>query len=147
MLVAAFYSCVVPLEWQVQQMKSFEFDKFERKLAKRLEIEFRNRRRLFDHTLDVVNNMKKIVAREGGKMDVLVTVAYMHELATPSYRGDSASVYEGRRFLEEKCLMCSKLARQILDELKYPQEKTEYVVRRLECNDCLELKRAHHNVV
>lgn len=135
-----------PLEWQIQQLKSFDFDKFERKLSKRLEPEFKNRKRLFDHTLDVVGNMKRIVAREGGKMEVLVTIAYMHELATPSYRGDSAMVFEGRNLLQEKCASCAKQAREILSELKFPEEKIGLVVRGIERNDCLELKRAHHNV-
>lgn len=146
MLVTAFYICVVPLEWQVQELKSFDFDNFEKKLAKKLEGEFRGRKRLFDHTLEVVGNMKKIVAREGGKMDVLVTIAYLHELATPVYRGDSAVVFEGRSFLQEKCVECGRQARGILDELKFPQEKLDRVVRCLELNDCLELKRAHHNI-
>lgn len=139
---------MVPLEWQVQQLKSFDFEKFEKRLSKRVELELRNHKRLFGHTQEVVDNMKSIVSREGGKMDVLVTAAYLHELATPRVRyGDSATIFGGRTLLEEKKMISGRMARELLSELSFPQEKAELVARYLERGDALELKRAHHNAV
>ena len=133
------------MEWQVQQIATFDFEKFEKRLSKKVEGELRNHKRLFDHTIEVVDNMKAIVSREGGKMDVLVTAAYLHELATPRMKyGDSATIFEGRTLLEEKKMISGRLAREVLNELKFPSEKTEVVAKYLELGDSLELKRAHH---
>ncbi len=134
------------MEWQVQQLKSFDFEKFEKRLSKRVETELRNHKRLFTHTNEVVGNMKSIVSREGGKMDILVTAAYLHELATPRMRyGEEASIFEGRTLLEEKKMISGRIAREVLTELDFPQEKVEIVAKYLELGDSLELKRAHHN--
>jgi len=134
------------MEWQVQQIRSFDFEDFERRLAKKIEGEFRGNKRLFDHTLEVVSNVKKIVSREGGKMDVLVTIAYMHELGASKYKGEAGVIYEGKGILEEKCDYCSSRAKELLTELQFPTEKIEKVSSLLGSNTCFELKRAHHSV-
>ncbi|MBI3588677.1 hypothetical protein HY995_00505 [Candidatus Micrarchaeota archaeon] len=122
--------------------KSFDFDAFEERLKARVSHELPKTD--FEHTISVVKNMKRLVTMEGGKRDILVAVAYLHELG----RGDNTVVLgaklEERTLMYARCTSCATKAREVLCELNFPQEKVVQVKQLLETNSCIELKRAHH---
>ena len=123
---------------------SFDFEDFEPKLRNRVSKELTKTD--FDHTLQVVKNMKRFVSMEGGKLDVLVTASYMHEIG----KGDKTVILshelDDKSPVVQRFAACALRAKEILASLKFPVEKAEEVTRYLSKNECVELKRAHHHM-
>ncbi len=131
---------------QIQQVKGFDFDAFELQLKNRVAKEFRGHGQEWKHTLDVVKNIKRLVTLEGGKLDLLVCTAYLHELGHLGVMGDGAVMFPDKPVFIQRGLIAGQKARQILAELGFDGAKVEQVARLLETNSCIELKRAHHHV-
>jgi len=120
------------------------FDDFESLLKERVSQDLAEWPDVLQHTLDVVQNMKRLVVREGGPMDILVCVAYLHEVARAE-AGDI--VLDGKSLTMARAEVCSKQAAAILSELGFPSEKAVRVQNLLARNECVELKRSHHRIV
>jgi len=119
------------------------YDEFEERLKDRVCRELRGRKDVLTHTFDVVKNMKRLVVLEGGRRDVLVTLAYLHEIAL---LGEGTTIGD-KSVVMRRCAACATRATNVLIELGFPQEKAVTVAKLLESNDCLELKRAHHLII
>jgi len=120
------------------------FDDFESLLKERVSQDLEEWPDVLQHTFDVVQNMKRLVVREGGPMDILVCVAYLHE-AAHAERGEV--VLDGKSLTMARAEVCSRQAAIILRELGFPLDKAERVQNLLARNECVELKRAHHRIV
>ena len=76
-----------------------------------------------DHTLRVVKLSQRIAEEEGADSDVVMTAAYLHDIARPIERIDP-SVDHAKKGAE--------IARKVLDELGFPEEKIEMVAQAIE---------------
>ncbi len=127
------------------QARFKDFDDFELVLKDSVQRELRGRQSDWMHTLAVVQNMKRLVSVEGGKRDILVPLAYVHEIARP--KGDVTVLYPGRTAVLQRCAFCAEHAKTLLLSLGFPEDKAINIARLLESNECMELKRAHHAIL
>lgn len=132
-----------PVELQMLKPKEFAFEDFEVSLKTRVSKEFKNHESEWKHTLEVVKNIKRLVTREGGKLDILVCAAYFHELGHIAVE-EGTSNFSGKPIYIQRGLVAGQKARTILSELSLDQRKVSEVANLLESNNSIELKRAHH---
>ncbi len=123
---------------------SFDFDDFEPKLRKRVAQELS--RTDFGHTLQVVKNIKRYLSMEGGKYDVLVAVAYLHEVGKGERTVLLSSQLEDLSPVMQRYYLTALKAKEVLLSLKFPAATAEEVARYLSRGECVELKRAHHTL-
>ena len=131
------------LRLQTFKQPSFDYEDFEPKLQQRI---FKELPKIdYLHTIQVVKNMKRYVSMQGGKYDILVTAAYLHEVG----KGDKTIILSHELNdispLLQKCAVNAKRAREILDSIGFPTERGEAVYAYLCKGECFELKRAHHS--
>lgn len=133
----------MPLRLQTFKQASFDYEDFEPKLQQRIFKELSKTD--YVHTMQVVKNMKRYVSMQGGKYDLLVTAAYLHEIG----KGDTTVVLshelDGMSALLQKASVTAQKAKEILDSLDFPTDKSEAVFVYLCKGECFELKRAHHS--
>lgn len=135
--------------YKMQALKKdgdFKFDDFEKHLRERVHYALKERPDDFKHTLRVVDNIKQLITREGGSMETLVPVAYLHEVVNFNYLayGDTAFTLEGRKKISETHYMqVSEKARKILDGIGFPNDKSERVIKVLAAGHPIELQKAH----
>ncbi len=134
----------ITLSEQTQIIAFKDYDEFEERLRAAVERELHGRKEDLMHTQSVVKNMKRLVILEGGRRDILVTLAYLHEI---SRAGDSAVIDPARSAVMQRCSLCAGHAKSMLAELGFPEAKANQVVALLESNACMELKRAHHQII
>jgi len=123
-----------------------KFEDFEKLLKERVHYALKDRPQDFKHTLKVVDSIKQLITREGGSMETLVPVAYLHEVISFNYLayGDTAFTLEGRKKISETHYqqVCDK-GRKILDGIGYPSDKTDRVLKILLAGHPIELQKAH----
>ncbi len=131
------------LRLQTFKQPSFDYEDFEPKLQQRVFKELSKTDYL--HTMQVVKNMKRYVSMQGGKYDLLVTAAYMHEVG----KGDNTIMLSHKLDdispLLQKCAVNARKAKEILESIDFPIDKAEAVFAYLCKGECFELKRAHHS--
>ncbi len=94
----------------------------------------------WEHTLRTVKWLKYLIKQEGGDEDILIPAAYLHDigwyLALPKeLKNKKIDIEELRKYFPLHMEKGAELSKKILNELKYPKEKTERISHLISIHD------------